>query len=219
MPSFFADNQPAPAAPAVPASVLHTAAQLGLSLSLSQQQALCTYVAELLKWNQRINLIGRTTAADVWQRHIIDCLQLVPHCLPGQRVLDVGTGAGLPAVVLAIARGGPVVGCERVGKKTNFIKHITRLLQLEAQLSVHADDVRTLPADAPFDIITARAFAETDVLLEMTLPLLAQGGKYVLPVGTAQKTRIPQVSQKYNMTWQVISSITEGSSAIHVIHQ
>lgn len=152
------------------------AAQFGVSReSLVGLEA---YAATLLKWNQRINLIGPATITDLWHRHIADGLQLLPIMgkIPGsQTIVDLGSGGGVPGLVLAIARPEFKVHLvESNNKKAAFLREAARLAG--ASVQVHAVRIETFTKawTGELNWVTARALAPLNELLELASPLLAK---------------------------------------------
>jgi 16S rRNA (guanine527-N7)-methyltransferase len=127
---------------------------------------LVLYVDLLETWNRRINLIGRDTMGDVWRRHLLDSAQLWPLLPPHTRVLvDLGSGAGLPGLILAILGVPEVHLIEADGKKAVFLREAIRITGAPAV--VHAERLdRVKPVTA--DVVTARALAPLAELLAMS---------------------------------------------------
>lgn len=138
-------------------------AQLGLALSDAQHHTLLRYLDMILKWNKVYNLTSLRDPAEALTHHLIDSLAAVPPLLrhlngrEDAKLLDVGSGAGLPGVVFAICCPDVDVSCvDTVGKKAAFIQQAAVALKLRNLHGVHAR-VETLTT--PFDIISCRAFA------------------------------------------------------------
>lgn len=123
------------------------------------------YVALLTAWNRRINLVGPNTIGDVWRRHILDSAQLMP-LLPeeAQALVDIGSGAGLPGLVLAILGVPEVHLVESDQRKAAFLREAQRVTG--ASVTIHAQRAERLPPIAA-DVIVARAVAPVDNLLLM----------------------------------------------------
>lgn len=126
--------------------------------------------AELLKrWQRRVNLVASSSLEDMWQRHFLDSLQLLPLleaadlAQPDIKVLDLGSGAGFPGLVLAIAAGFHVELVERTQKKAHFLREVIR--QTGASAEVFNDHLERHPPQA-FGVVTSRAFASVDKTLE-----------------------------------------------------
>ena len=148
-----------------------------VNVSRETLDALCVYVALLEKWQFRINLIGKTTESDIWRRHIFDSAQLLAY-MPKmvandtRHILDIGSGAGFPGLVLAILGAGRVQLVEADQRKSVFLQTVIRELGLTA--SVVNQRVESLPACQP-DVITARAVAALPKLMTMIDSQLHKG--------------------------------------------
>ena len=163
------------------------ATALGKPLSELQTDALFVYLAELRKWNRKINLTAITDERDVIIKHVLDSLSYVKGFSPkpGLRLLDMGSGAGFPAIPLKILCPEiSIAMVESVKKKASFLRHIIRALRLEG---AEVLDVRTeeLPdsLQGVFDVVTARAFADIGASLSAGVPLLRLSGLLVLSRG------------------------------------
>ncbi|MGI6655821.1 MAG: 16S rRNA (guanine(527)-N(7))-methyltransferase RsmG [Desulfobulbus sp.] len=157
---------------------------LGLSLSDAVLQQLARYEAELRHWNRRINLVARnTTMEQAVELHFLDSLTLLP-LLPdtGGRLLDIGTGAGFPGLVLACAR--PELACilvEPRQKRVSFLKYLIRTLGL-TNVELVADRIEEHRADLQgrFTHVVSRALAEPERFLELIRPLMTPAVRAVL---------------------------------------
>lgn len=137
-----------------------------VSVSRETLDRLIAYVGLLERWNQRINLVGRNTMADVWRRHILDSAQLHALLPPRTRVLvDLGSGAGLPGLVLAIMGVAEVHLLESDQRKAAFLREASRLTT--TPVTIHADRIEKI-ASFKTDIITARALASLDELIDIS---------------------------------------------------
>lgn len=161
-------------------------AQLGLELSAEQQQKLLDYVALLQKWNKVYNLTAIRDAGQMVSHHILDSLAVLPHLWPGQW-LDVGCGAGLPGLVLAIARPDwSFTLLDSNSKKTSFVQQATIELGLH-NVSVRCARVEDMPANEKYDGIISRAFAETADFVGLTRHLLADKGRWAAMKGAPEQ--------------------------------
>ena len=123
------------------------------------------YVKLLEKWQRRINLVAGSTMVDVWQRHILDSAQLARYYPPDtKKILDVGSGAGFPGLVLAIMGDVEVDLVESDQRKAVFLSTVIRSLGLSAK--VHNQRIETLPNLSP-DVVTARALAPVPKLMKL----------------------------------------------------
>jgi 16S rRNA (guanine527-N7)-methyltransferase len=134
------------------------------------------YVELLIKWQDRINLIGPATVSAIWTRHVADSLQLLPLIGPkAGRLVDLGSGAGFPGLVLAIALPGEsdndVHLIESNGKKVAFLHQAARITNSSAR--IHQGRIEQMGAETiggVADVITARALAGLDRLMAMAMP-------------------------------------------------
>ena len=166
---------------------------------------------ELLgRWQKRINLVGPATLADPWRRHVLDSAQLAPFIPPGRRIADIGSGAGFPGLVLAILRGGPVDLIESDARKAAFLHEAVRATGAPAR--VHNARAESLALTA--DVVTARACAPLDRLLELALPLLAPGGRCVFPKGARAGEELDAARARWRMTARRHPSLSAPDGAI-----
>lgn len=157
-------------------------ARHGIAIAADARARIVRYAELLAHWNRRINLVGTRDTAVLWQRHLLDCLLLeaVPRPAALRRWVDIGAGAGLPAVLLAICHPGlHVTAVEAAAKKATFLGEAARTLELP-NLAVRRADVRTLAAQpdfVPFDAAVARAFGPLAELLALGAALLRPDGE------------------------------------------
>lgn len=162
---------------------------LSISLTPEQIATFSHYREELLLWNRRVNLTAITLPDEVEVKHFLDSLSFVlaPPCggpRAGMRVLDIGSGGGFPGVPLRIACPGMrLTLLESARKKTDFLRHLVSTLGM-ADVEVVTDRAETRAHDPAyreqFDLVLARAVAETAELAELALPFCAIGGRAVL---------------------------------------
>lgn len=139
------------------------------------------YADTLVTWNKKVNLIGRSTVDRLWHRHFMDSAQLYPLIPHGsQGLLDLGSGAGFPGLVLAIMGLKTVHLVESDGRKAAFLREVVRLTGVSVE--VHNTRIESL---APFsvDVVTARALAPLSDLLSWAEPFLAPQGLCLFPKG------------------------------------
>ena len=135
------------------------------------------YVDLLLTWQRRINLIGPATAPVVWQRHVCDALQLIPLLPAGTReIADLGTGAGIPGLVVAMASGLEAHLYESNGKKAAFLREAARRTGTGVHIHVMRLEAVAKAKDVPkVQCVMARALAPLSTLLGYGEPFLSQG--------------------------------------------
>lgn len=163
------------------------AQKLGIRLSDQQADVFLVYLVELEKWNRKINLTAIRNEQDIVIKHFLDSLSYLNGFVPAPalRLLDMGAGAGFPAVPIKIAHPElSVTMVESVHKKASFLRHIVRTLKLT---EVVVADKRTdeLPAShhRTYDVVTARAFADMKAAISEGAPFLKPRGLIVLSRG------------------------------------
>jgi 16S rRNA (guanine527-N7)-methyltransferase len=157
-------------------------AELGLSLSGAQREGLLAYQALLAKWNRAYNLTAVREPREMVSRHLLDSLVVVPH-LSGTRLIDVGSGAGLPGVPLALACPElTVVLLDSNGKKTRFMTQAAAELGL-GNVSVVHSRVEAYAPEPRFDLVISRAFASLADMLRATAHLVAAQGRFLAMKG------------------------------------
>ena len=196
----------------------HTAPHWVEPPSSAVMQQLAAYAALLLKWNARINLIGKTTEAELWHRHIWDAYQLVPLVPRGTASLaDLGSGGGLPGLVLACAL--PDTACtliERDMRKCAFLREAVRTLGLTNTRIVHGD---VQEVSQRFGCITSRALASLDLLFAMAHPLRELDAICLFPKGEQYATEIAQARANWSFDHRVIPSKTNEKAGIVSVTQ
>lgn len=169
--------------------LLLSLAELGLDVAPEAVVRLEKLADELLRWNRRRNLTAITEREDIMEKHLLDSLTLLPYLKRPGRLLDIGSGAGFPALPLKIACPDlEVVSVEAVGKKIDFQRHIARTFGLDGFTAVH-ERIEEL-VDRPgfcrgFETVTARAFCSLEELQAMAEPFLAPGGHLLAMKGPA----------------------------------
>lgn len=175
--------------PALSDALRKGAAALPVTLSDTQFERLLDYLALLAKWNAVYNLTAVRDPAQMVVQHLLDSLAAVPAFVSATRVLDVGSGGGLPGMVLAIwaqeARPDMRIAMiDTVSKKTAFLTQVKAELGL-SNVTVHTGRVEALHVGQPFDVITSRAFADLSDFVNWSGHLLAEGGRFIAMKGIA----------------------------------
>lgn len=177
---------------------------LEITYELSQAQALVTFCETLLKWNATYNLTTITDASSVLTLHVADSLTLVPKVKEfapaAKRVLDVGSGGGLPVVPLAVMRPDlSVSAVDTVKKKAVFLRQAGVMCRLQ-NFTVYNDRVEKLSLP-PFDVITSRAFASLKDMTSWTEHLLAENGVWLAMKGKLTEDEMAGLDrQKYEVS-------------------
>ncbi len=159
-------------------------AEIDLALDETTQARLLDYLALMDKWNQAYNLTAIRKPLEMVDKHLLDSLSLLPH-VKDAPLLDVGAGAGLPGLVIALMRPSvEVTLVDAVAKKVQFMQHVIRTLQLSNARAIHS---RIEDMHGHYPQITSRAFASLSDFVSLTRPLLSPGGTWL-----AMKGQIPQ---------------------------
>jgi 16S rRNA (guanine527-N7)-methyltransferase len=160
--------------------------KLGLNLNADIQKKLLDYLFLLQKWNKVYNLTAIRNAEQMVSYHLLDSLAVLPHLWPG-KWLDVGCGAGLPGLVLAIAQPDwKFILLDSNSKKTSFVQQAIIELGLD-NAEVHCARVEEFSVDEKFDGIISRAFAETADFIKLTRHLLAENGRWAAMKGSPEQ--------------------------------
>ena len=176
------------------------------------------FVAVLLDWQHRMNLIASSTEPKLWTRHIADSLQLLALAPQARIWVDLGTGAGFPGVVLACAladvAGAQVHLVERSTKKAAFLREAVHATGAPAE--VHAvrleDFVENLAV--PVDVVTARALAPLAALLAGTYPLLKTGTLGLFPKGQDVDAELTEAAKCWSIQSSLAPSLTDPRAKI-----
>ncbi len=187
------------------------AGELGIVLGGEECERLLVYLAELAKWSQRINLIARDTPElQVLANHFLDSLSLLP-LLQGEgsgpvHLLDVGTGAGFPGLVLAcVLPTARFTLVEPRQKRVSFLRHLIRTLQLR-NVEVVADRIEPHASDwqGRFSHITSRAVAEPSLFLPLVRPLVTPETKVILML--ARVEALAGIGEMACGPWQILET-------------
>ena len=182
---------------------------------------LTTYVVTLTKWQRAINLVSRRSLDDVWRRHIMDSVQLLSHAphapsLDAQVWFDLGSGAGLPGLILAILGVGQVHLVESDSRKCAFLAEAARLTKTRVTLhNCRIEDI-WLKAIQPerVDVITARALAEIDSLIDLASPIATQDTVCLFLKGQDVENELTNSSKIGTLSVDKLPSTTNPDSVI-----
>ncbi|PCJ43555.1 MAG: 16S rRNA (guanine(527)-N(7))-methyltransferase RsmG [SAR86 cluster bacterium] len=160
--------------------------QLNLNIDEKKQKLLLTYLEQLTKWNQAYNLSGIKDPARMLPLHLLDSLSILPF-INEKSVLDVGTGAGLPGMPIAICNPDKEISLlDSKGKKTRFLFQVSTQLKLKNVVVIH-DRVENYRSGKGFDIVISRAYSSLSQFIAQTRHLLGEKGKLL-----AMKGHYPQ---------------------------
>lgn len=170
------------------------------------------FAALLLRWNATLNLVAARDTDAVWDRHILDSLQLVPLIPAGTgRGADLGSGGGFPGLVLAVATGIPFDLIESDRRKAAFLR--SAVLETGAPATVHACRIEQAAVD-PVPLVTARALAPLSRLLPLAARLLAADGTCLLMKGAKAAEELASVRDGWAMTVDRVTSTTHADGVI-----
>ena len=174
-------------------------AELKLNVPPARREQLMDYLALMFKWNAVYNLTSLRDPMQMVTHHLLDSLAAVPAFAGAKNVLDVGSGGGLPGIVLAIVRPDCKVSMiDTVHKKTAFLTQVKAELGL-ANVTVYTMRVEQLEVSDKFDVITSRAFADLSDFVNWSSHLLAQGGRFIALKGVAPQDE----QQRLPAAWRV----------------
>ncbi len=172
------------------------------------------YKKILIKENESMNLIGKSTIDDLDERHLLDCIQIVKY-LPHREksLMDIGTGAGLPGIILSIIGFKNLHLVEKSPKKSLFLENCK--LRLGLNYHVHNKSITEI-SDINVDCITARAFASIEKIIFMTKNIINKKTRFILLKGRSYLIELKTINpQKY--IWETHSSITSSESKIIIM--
>jgi len=183
-----------------------------LDVSRETMDRLAAYVALLEKWQKRVNLVAPSTLSDIWTRHIWDSAQLLPLVPPKtRRILDVGSGAGFPGLVLAALCDAECHLVESDQKKAIFLQTVVRECGIAA--TIHTARVESLPFLGA-DIITARALAPMDRLLRLLDGQLAPGTRCLFLKGARAEAELAALGARPDLSWRLSPSLTNPAAFV-----
>jgi 16S rRNA (guanine527-N7)-methyltransferase len=175
-------------------------AEMRLDVTPAQQDQLMDYLGLMFKWNSVYNLTSLRDPMQMVTHHLLDSLAAVPAFVGARNVLDVGSGGGLPGIVLAVVRPDMNVSMiDTVHKKTAFLTQVKAELGL-ANVTVHTMRVEQLEVSDKFDVITSRAFADLSDFVNWSSHLLAEGGRYIALKGVAPEEERQRVPAQWRVT-------------------
>ena len=192
-----------------------------LDVSRETLARLEAYVDLLRRWQRRRNLIGRGTEPDIWRRHILDCGQLAAHLPAGTgRIVDLGSGAGLPGIVLAVLTGAETVLVESDAAKAAFLAEAVRLTGAPCEIRrARIEALEPWPVDA----IAARALAPLPRLLGLAAPFAAltpdRPPVCVFPKGARWREELTDAARTWHISARDAPSATEPAARILIVER
>ena len=175
------------------------------------------YAALLTQWSARINLIGRDTVADLWRRHILDSAQLRPYVPERARsVIDLGSGAGFPGLVLAILGIPGVELVEADSRRCAFLREAVRITG--TNVTIRPCRIQAVPPH-PAEVVTARACAPLDRLLDLAEPFLGPDSVCLFLKGERIEEELTLARKRWTMTASVEQSLSDRRGVILRLQQ
>jgi 16S rRNA (guanine527-N7)-methyltransferase len=193
----------------------------GLALSDEQSAKLKVFESLLTKWQPRLNLVANSTINQIWRRHILDSLQLVPLAGSWTRWVDIGSGAGFPGLVVAIASPAKRIVhlIESDKRKASFLLEVSR--ETGVAVEVHVGRIERLLPDLvrtmQFDIISARALAPMNLLLKYATPVFQSGGRGLFLKGKELAIELTDCRERDTFIFEIIPSATESGANIVIV--
>lgn len=190
------------------------ARELGVDLSEEKVRAFEFFLEELMRWNRKMNLTSVTSPFEIAVKHFLDSLAVSPYLSQGSSLLDIGSGAGFPCIVLKISDPSlKVISIDSSKKKLSFQRHLIRQLSLEGVDTVHAHLPEPGVEDRfnkSFDYALSRAFGSLETLLRIGLPFIKDAGVIIAMKGKmgAREALKHNSIARLNMRLQRVISFT-----------
>lgn len=157
------------------------------------------YIETLLKWQKSINLIGNNTIKDLWNRHFLDSLSLYPFIKNKNNILDIGSGAGFPGMILSIAGIKNITLIDSDERKCIFLNQIKNLYNLD--VNIINDRVENINTE--YSCIISRAFAPLDKIIKLTSSIRNNKTEYFLLKGMNVLSEIESLSLNYKFDYEL----------------
>lgn len=175
-----------------------------------------------LQRQQRMNLVARSTLPELWSRHVADSLQLIALAPSARIWIDLGTGGGFPGLVIACALSGQAGACvhlvESTMKKAMFLEQTARVLDLPVIVHPVRIEEFVTTFDEHADVVTARALAPLDKLLEVVAPLVKRGAKGLFLKGRDVEAELTEATKCWTIQAALVPSKTHPLARVVVIH-
>ncbi|PPQ37736.1 16S rRNA (guanine527-N7)-methyltransferase [Rhodoblastus acidophilus] len=196
--------------------------QLGFELGAEQLAKLRIYEDLLKKWQGTLNLVGRSTLNEIWPRHFIDSLQLIPLAGTWANWIDIGSGAGFPGLVIGLVSGenGIVHLVESDKRKAAFLAEVSR--ETNSAIQIHVGRIECvlpeLVSSTHFEIISARALAPMKTLLDYARPILIRGGRGLFFKGKELASELTNLPGDDSFSYETVNSVTDPTAKIVIVH-
>ena len=188
----------------------------GIQLNDNKLEKLYLYKEMLVEWNEKINLTAITDDEEIIAKHIVDSLEIVKHIKQGQSIIDVGTGAGLPGVIIAIYFEGNVniTLFDALNKRILFLQQVIEKLELTNVQAVHGraeETSKDIKFRESYDVAVSRAVARLNILLELTVPFVKVGGNCIYMKADKTKEELDEAKRAIKELDLSLTSVKEYS--------
>jgi len=192
---------------------------LGINVSRETLQRLETYAGLLVKWQAKINLVGPATLPDLWRRHFLDSAQLLP-LLPAAAgtLVDLGSGAGFPGLVLAVMTEWRVHLLDSDQRKCAFLRQVALDCGVVDRVTIHPKRIEQVTGIAA-DVVTARACAPLGELLDLAEPFIGEKGTGVFLKGAQAEEELTQAQRRWTMRLDRRDSISDPAGKLLIVSQ
>ncbi len=188
---------------------------VGFDVSRETFERLAFYHDALVTWSKTHNLIGPKERAQIWQRHFVDCYQLVGQIDAKSQIVDIGSGAGFPGLVMACSRSDgfnpSFTLVEPNAKRCAFLRHVSHKLDLN--VTVVNDKIENISRET-FDVVTSRAVANLTTLLKMGEPWLKNGAKALFLKGQTAEDELTEARHYWNFNLQIYPSRSDSNGVV-----
>jgi len=182
------------------------------NLNKKQVEKIDFFITSIINFNQHTNLIGKSTIENIWDRHVLDCLQLTKYINNKKlKIFDLGTGAGLPGVLLSIVGYQNVLMIDSIKKKTDFVKKTIKELSLSAK--IQNKRIEKAPI-SQHDIIVSRALAPLTKLLTYARMYSNKNTTSLFLKGRNVNNEINKTMKEFFFDFEKIESISSGDGCI-----
>jgi 16S rRNA (guanine527-N7)-methyltransferase len=181
-------------------------------LNKTQVDKIDFYISSIIEHNKHTNLVGKSTIENIWDRHVLDCLQLTKYIINKKlKILDLGTGAGLPGVLFSIVGYQKVLMVDSVKKKTDFVRKIIKELSLTAKIQNKRIEK---PPTSQHDIIVSRALAPLVKLLTYARMYSNKNTTSLFLKGRNATSEIDIASKVYFFEFEKIKSLSSDEGCV-----
>jgi 16S rRNA (guanine527-N7)-methyltransferase len=183
-----------------------------INVSRETLKRLTILVERLTQWQAKINLVSKSTLEDAWQRHVLDSAQLMSHLPEPGPLIDLGSGAGFPGLVLALMGRVDVTLVESNGKKCAFMGEVLR--STGAAATIFSGRIEDYSPSKPVRYVTARALTSLDNLIELSRPLLAENGTCLFLKGRGVEEELTVTREKWDIRVKKHPSISDSDGTV-----